>query len=167
MFILRHTPSFFVLLCLTSFFSGFLVLAYIWSLLQYSLGYDPFCLGFSGTCLDSIPHLSHILQYSPRYDLFFGTRPNSIPCLSCILRYSLIYNLFFGTCPNTILSVLDSSILARIRSSICLVFFGTSPNIISSPASCLDFLGFSDTRLDLIPFPLVYFGIVSGSLDLF
>ena len=39
--------------------------------------------------------------------------------------------------------------------------------MISSPTSCPDFLGFSGTCPNLIPFPLVYFRIVSKSPDLF
>ena len=83
-------------------FYQFLVLTRIRSLLRYSLGYDPFCLGFSGTRPDKIPCLSRILRYSPGYDLFSGTCLDLIPHLSRILRYSPRYNLFSGTRPNLI-----------------------------------------------------------------
>ena len=69
MFILGHTPSFFVLLCLASFF------------------------GFFGTLPDPSPVLARILlvsRYSP--GPFFDTRPDPFPILTWILpnsRYSL------------------------------------------------------------------------------
>ena len=50
----------------------FSVLTRIRFLLQYSPGYDPFCLGFSGTRPNLIPHLSRILWYILGYDLFSG-----------------------------------------------------------------------------------------------
>ena len=128
MFVLGHTPSFFVLLCFASFFFGFSdtrlhpspVLTR--TILQYSPRFDPFPVlvrtllrylpgPFSSTHLDSTPFpvlARTLLQYSPRYDLFSGT-------------YS-----------NTILFILDSPVLARIRSPVCLLLSSTRPDTISS-----------------------------------
>ena len=111
MFILGNTLSFFVLLCLASFFgffstcpdSTFPDIRLDSTLLQYSPGYDPFCLGFFDTHSDSTP-----FRYSPRYDLLSGTHP------------------------DTILFVLDSPVLARIWSPVCLVFSDTRLDKISS-----------------------------------
>ena len=184
MFILGHTPSFFVL-CLASFFGFFgthpdhsLVLAL--TLLQYSLGFYPSSVlaqtilryssrPFSDTHLDST-HFSVLAQillrysprfhpflvlsrtffrYSPGFYLFPGTRPDPSSVLTWIPP-------FFGTHPD------PSPILTRI-----LPLFSTHPDTISSPASCLDFLGFSGTHSDLIHFPSIYFDLVSEFPDLF
>ena len=86
---------------------------------------------------------------------FFSTHPNFT---------------FFGTCPDSTFpgTCLNSfPVLAWIWSPVCLIFSGTRPDTISSPASCLDLLNSSDSRLDLISFSLVYSGIVSGSPDFF
>ena len=254
MFILRHTPSFFVLLCLASFFGFFstrldlslvlsqtifqylpefypfpgtrsdpsLVLAWILpffdtrsdpsSVLAWILPLFWYSPGpFPGTCLDPFPVLTQtLLRYQPRFYPFPGTRLYSFLVLTrTLLRYSLGFYLFPGTrpypslvlarnlplsryspvpfsgtrpestifryspefyhflvltrirsflqySPDMILSVLDSPILARIRSPVCLVFFGTRPDTISSPVSCPDFLTFSS-----ITFGFLYSSLVS------
>ena len=150
MFVLGHTPSFFVLLCLASLF-GFsgthlnLFPVLTWTSFRYSP--EP----FFGTRTDPFPVLAWTLfRYSP--GPFSNTHPNSTPfsVLAWILlryllepfsdthldstpfRYSSRYDLFSGTRLDTILFVLDSPILARILSLIYLVFSGTRSNMISS-----------------------------------
>ena len=116
MFILGHTPSFFMLLCLASYFLGFLVLARILPLSRYS----PRTFSDTRPGIYPFSVLAHNL-------LFSGICLNST-----IFQYLLGYDLFFGTIPNTIFFVLDSPILTQIRSPVCLVFSGTRPDTISS-----------------------------------
>ena len=154
MFVLGRTPSFFVLLCLASFYGFF-------GTRPTPFWYSPKPL--FNTCPNLFPVLARtLLQYSPEFDPFpvlariqpfSGTLPDPFPVLTWILilsRYSPRY--FFSTCLD------PSSVLTRILS-----LFGTRQDMISSPTSCLDFLGFSGTCPDLIHFPLVYSSIVSES----
>ena len=186
MFILGHTLSFFMLLCLTSFFLGFSVLARI-LLFRYSP--RPF---------SNTRPKSTIFRYSPRiYSFpilaqiipFFGTHLDTIssPILDRIrslLRYSTRYDLFSSTRLDTIFFVLDSPVLARIWSFLSRILrysprydlfscisSDTILSILDSPILAQIwspvYIVFYGTRPDLIHFPLVYSCIVSGSLDLF
>ena len=116
---------------------------------------------FSGTRPDSFPVLtknSTLFWYSPEFDPF-------LVLTRTLLQYSPAFYLFryspipfFDTHP-------DSTILQY--SPKFHPFFSTRPDMISSPASCPNFLGLSSTRPNLIPFPLVYSGLVSRCPDLF
>ena len=124
MFILGHTPSFFVL-CLASFFGFFgthpdhsLVLAL--TLLQYSLGFYP-----------SSILAQTLLRYLP--GPFFGTRPNPFLMLTWILpisQYSL--RSFFGT-------PLDSTLFWYSLGP----FFGIHPDSTSFPVLAQTLLRYS------------------------
>nr|CAN71210.1 hypothetical protein VITISV_031836 [Vitis vinifera] len=68
----------------------FLVLA--WTLLRYLPEYDSFYLGFFGTRLDSIPHLSRILLYSFGYDLFSDIVLGFLHLFQHHIRFPLVFS---------------------------------------------------------------------------
>ena len=96
-----------------------------WTLFRHSPGPFSYSPGpLSGTHPDPLRYSPNpfpvlaptLLRYSP--ELFSGNHPNSTffgtPSDSTPFRYSPRYNHFSGTRPDTILSVLNSSVLARI-----------------------------------------------------
>ena len=135
MFILGHTPSFFVLLCLASFF------------------------GFSGTHLDSTLFLvltQTLFRYSP--GLFSGTRSDPFPVLArTLFRYSPGFYPFLGTRPDTISSpALCPDFLG---------FSSTRPDLIPFPLVYSGIMSRSlDLFQHCVRFPLVFSGIVSRFL---
>ena len=154
MFILGHTPSFFVLLCLASFFWVFRYWPGFY-LFRYSpkpfFGTRPNpspvlarIWPFSGTCPDPSPELAQtFFRYLPRFYPFPGTRPDpSFVLARTFLRYSLgfypspvlVWTLFrysprpfSGTRPDcTPFSVLARTLFWYSFGP----FFGTCPNLI-------------------------------------